>query len=132
MAREFLRENVWTINFSLENFLPYTQITYTHMYLCFVMYTGKNGARNCVCKGKLFDSGNYFKTRMLDLVDTALILGKIQFPNQNEMIWEKQASTTDTFVTLLLSHLKNNLVNFEILNELLYVLSKKIVIDSQN
>ena len=72
---------------------------------------------------------------MLDLVDTALILGKIQFPNQNEMIWEKQASTTDTFVTLLLSHLKNNLVNFEILNELLYVLSTKctkIVNDSQN
>ena len=35
----------------------------------------------------------------------------MQFPHQNEMIWEKQAST---------------LVNFEILNELLYVLSKKI------
>ena len=52
------------------------------------------------------------------------------------MIWEKQASTTDTFDTLLLSHLKNNLVNFEILNELLYVLSTKcstkIVNDSQN
>ena len=59
----------------------------------------------------------------------------MQFPHQNEMIWEKQASTTDTFVTLLLSHLKNNLVNFEILNELLYVLSTKctkIVNDSQN
>ena len=52
------------------------------------------------------------------------------------MIWEMQASTSDTFVTLLLSHLKNNLVNFEILNELLYVLSTtkctKIVNDSQN
>ena len=51
------------------------------------------------------------------------------------MIWEKQASTTDNFVILLFSHLKNNLVNFEILNELLYVLSTKctkIVNDSQN
>ena len=62
---------------------------------------------------------------MLDLVDNALKLGKNTITHQNEMIWEKQASTTDTFVTLLLSHLKNNLVNFEILNELLYVLSTK-------
>ena len=57
---------------------------------------------------------------MLDLVDNTIKLGKMQFPHQNEMIWEKQAST---------------LVNFEILNELLYVLSTKctkIVNDSQN
>ena len=43
--------------------------------LCDV-YGKKSGARNCVCKGKLFDSGNYFKTRMLDLVDNTLKLGK--------------------------------------------------------
>ena len=83
---------------------------YTYVLMLCDVYGKKNGARNCVCKGKLFDSGNYFKTRMLDLVDTMLQnLEKIQFPHQNEMNWEKQANT---------------LVNFEILNELLYVLLK--------